>query len=437
VAWTVDQVLARAPNASVAHAAQGLAAPRKWLSLARTPEVVWGEYQGSAAKPYRVAVDLNGPAFQCSCPSRNVPCKHALGLMLVYTASPEAIRAESDTPEWLATGQQKTEKSERPADPERAAAEQEKRAMRRDQRVRDGIDDLERWLRDIAREGLTDVAARPRAYFDRMAARLVDAQATGLARRVRDLAMLPYTGSRWPERMLIDLGRLQLLLEAYRQVDMLEDPLHADVRTQVGFNESREAVLACEPTHDTWSVLGRRTVGEERLRVQRTWLHGARSGQWALVVEFAAGPMQSLDRTLVPGRRFEADACFYPGAAPGRALLREPPRAVGTVTERPAPASSVEPQLQGYAEALARNPWLERYPMAVADVVPEQAQTGGWSVVDAAGWRVPIVGDAGWQLVALSGGEPITVFGEWDGFSLLPLSAMGEESFTALGGAAA
>ena len=35
----------------------------------------------------------------------------------------------------------------------------------------------------------------------------------------------------------------------------------------------------------------------------------------------------------------------------------------------------------------------------------------------------------GWALLALSGGQPLTVQGEWDGASLRPLSALGPEGF--------
>ena len=52
-----------------------------------------------------------------------------------------------------------------------------------------------------------------------MAERLVDAQAPGLARLVRDLGGLPHRTSEWPERMLIDLGRLALLLDAARRME--------------------------------------------------------------------------------------------------------------------------------------------------------------------------------------------------------------------------
>jgi SWIM zinc finger len=43
---------------------------------------VWGLCAGSGKRPYQTVVDLTGPAYKCSCPSRKFPCKHALALLL-------------------------------------------------------------------------------------------------------------------------------------------------------------------------------------------------------------------------------------------------------------------------------------------------------------------------------------------------------------------
>ncbi len=37
--------------------------------------------------------------------------------------------------------------------------------------------------------------------------------------------------------------------------------------------------------------------------------------------------------------------------------------------------------------------------------------------------------EGGWQLMALSGGHPMTVFGEWDGSAFQPLSVWSEKRF--------
>ena len=80
--WTPEQIVALAPDAGSVKAGRELATARKWVSLGRSEQAVWGECQGSGAKPYQTKIDLSEPAFQCSCPSRKFPCKHALGLLL-------------------------------------------------------------------------------------------------------------------------------------------------------------------------------------------------------------------------------------------------------------------------------------------------------------------------------------------------------------------
>src|SRR5215218_2793575 len=99
--WTSEQILALAPDTSSAKAGRELANPRKWVTLGQSAEAAWGECKGSAALPYQTQIDLGGLAFRCSCPSRKLPCKHALGLFLIV-ASPGTAVAETAPPDWVA-----------------------------------------------------------------------------------------------------------------------------------------------------------------------------------------------------------------------------------------------------------------------------------------------------------------------------------------------
>src|SRR6266702_6950828 len=102
---TTEQVLALAADAASVKAAQGLANPGKWVSLGCGGRSVWGECQGSGKEPYRTQADLSGPAFHCSCSSRKFPCKHGLGLMLIFASKPQAVQEAAPPPwvtEWLA-----------------------------------------------------------------------------------------------------------------------------------------------------------------------------------------------------------------------------------------------------------------------------------------------------------------------------------------------
>ncbi|HEV7666444.1 MAG TPA: hypothetical protein VGQ62_23110 [Chloroflexota bacterium] len=295
------------------------------------------------------------------------------------------------------------------------------RIERREARISQGVDDLERWLHDFARAGLAEAGARPWSNFEQMSARLVDAQAPGLARLVRELGGLPYIATNWPERMLIDLGQLALLLDAWRGRRTLPADLRADVRSLVGINEPRDAVLASAAVSDTWTVLGRRVLVGERFVVQRTWLWGAVTRRWALLLEFAIAGQQ-LERRYVPGRAFSGELHFYSGAVPLRALMAEPLQA-SEETVASLPVQPIGGMLTTYAERLGRNPWLERMPAGLDQVIPQRGRDEAWWLGDrnAGGARLPCSGPLGWHLAALSGGHPIDVFGEWDGFSFWPL----------------
>ena len=217
--WDRVRVLALAPDAPSQRAAQSLASGRSWpLTGAAEPGALWGECRGSAATPYRTVVDLAGPAYQCSCPSRKFPCKHALALLLLW-----ADGSVKTTPATRPTGPPPGRyggpgrapcsagfRVPRPAGPTR-------RAEQREARVVTGLGELDRWLCDQVRQGL---AASPQAgygHWDDIAARMVDAQAPGLAERLRALASVPHSGVGWDGRLLEEYALLRLLAVAYRR----------------------------------------------------------------------------------------------------------------------------------------------------------------------------------------------------------------------------
>jgi hypothetical protein len=435
VSWTVEQVLGLAPDASAARAARDLAMQRYWRAVASAEELnaVWGEYQGSAAQPYATAVDLTGPGFKCSCPSRKSPCKHALGLMLL-AATADARLPTAEPPAWVSNwllDRHRREPRAPTVEDQEAAEDQRKRASRREERISEGVEDLDRWLQDLLRAGLAEAATRPWSTFEQMSARLVDAQAPGLARLVRHLGGLPHTTSNWPERMLIDVGQLALLLDAWRRRTQLDPPRQAEVRALVGINEPRDAVLSRPPVHDTWDVLGRRLLDGERMRVQRTWLRGQRTQRWALLLDFSVAG-QPFEQVVTPGLSFETDVYFYAGALPLRGIVGPSPRRVGAPTMLP--AQDVDGALDGYAGMLGQNPWLERAPVAISQVVPRPTRDESWWLTDPEARPVRFDAAAGWQVLALSGGTRVDVFGEWDGFTLVPLSVFADGRLVQLSG---
>lgn len=450
LSWTPEQVLGLAPDDASRKNASGLANPRRWLRLSRHEtedfNVLWGELQGSGSDPYRCVVDPNGPAFKCSCPSRKLPCKHALGLFLLYAGQP-GIFEVSAPPDWVTLWLMKrAEQSNRraarvegsgtenpatgtttePKEPSTAA--RARRAAERDRKIRAGLDDLETWLSDLLRQGLASAQTQPRSFWEATSARLVDAQAPGLARIVRKMPDLAASGEGWQERLLDQAARLYLAVEGYRRIQSLPEMHQADLRSLVGITQKQEELLDGPGVRDTWLVMGRDLDEESGLRTLRTWLIGQSSGRPALILQFAAQGAV-LDASLSPGTALSAELVYYPGAYPMRAILRERGPVQGLPVEIPGSSSWLE-VTASYAQALATYPWIERYPIII-NQVRALVENGEWALYDAENRRASLAKNFahGWTLLALSGGGPLGVFGEWNGEYLLPLSAWAAGQF--------
>lgn len=430
VTLSSDHILSLAPDAASAKAGSQLATPAKWSQLGRDERALWGECQGSGKLPYRTQIDIAEPAFKCTCPSRKFPCKHGLGLYLLLSAQPGLFTAGAAPQwvrDWLDSRQQRQEKkAEKAAEhtPEQAqasVAQARKREEKREQSVSRGLADLRTWLHDLAREGLAGVRERGPAYWNAMAARLVDAQAGGLAARLRRAGAMCFqtTLHDWERRLANELAALYLVASAWQRIDQLPDKLQRDLRSLVGFTVSKEEVLAEPPVADRWLVLAQRSSEDERIRSRATWLYGVATQRWALLMQFAAGA-QGFEQSVPVGTRFDGELCFYPSALPLRALVRQ--QSASTPIDGDAPASDGFPALlEAYADALASQPFLDSWPAILPGVVPD---AGSHTLRGADGSVIPL--DAGFRhhlhLSALSGGHPLTLVGEWDGEAFLPLA---------------
>ncbi|MEV0340015.1 DUF5691 domain-containing protein [Nocardia sp. NPDC050713] len=449
--WPEERVGALAPDASSLGAARALA--DRWRDTGCRADAVWGRCRGSGPEPYVTIVDLSGPAYSCSCPSRKTPCKHALSLLLLWSRGAVAPTAEvaDFAAEWLAWRAAHPPKptAQRTANP--ATAEQ------RRVRVTAGLEELDIWLGDQVRTGLTQADRSYRA-FETIAARMVDAQAPGVAGALHRLPLIMATRADWPEPVLREYARLHLLVAAHRRLDDLPPALRASVRTHIGYPNPAEAVRAEPVVRDQWMTLGVRSTEDDRLYTRRTWLYGRRTHRWALLVDHAFGAPAFPSTAPDLGHMAEATLHYYPSAAPLRALWGErhgtdepfttipagptadaaaptappaPPTADGATAGIPAgptTESTVRRALDAHATAIGADPWLRSWPILLRNVIPVITDAG-WQVVDAQGAALPLApGEQPWSLLAVSGGHPVTVLGEWTVDGLVPISvfAVGE-----------
>lgn len=425
--WTEDRVTALAPDASSVEAGRALGTTRKWVTLGRSERAIWGECQGSGKNPYQVRVDLSEPAFRCSCPSRKFPCKHSLGLMYILARDAAALK-NGPEPQWVTEWldsrvERAAKKTEKAATPEKAPdpVAQAKRAAKREETVAASLDEFEIWLRDLIRAGLATAQTKPMKFWEPAAARLVDAQAPGLAGMVRELPGILSSGEGWQRRVVDHIGRITLILRAARRLDKLPDDLRIETRTAIGWTIAKDDVLASSPVTDRWLVLGRCVEQDDRLKIQRTWLWGRASGRPALILDFAAGP-GLLDTSLAVGTELDADLCFYPGSLALRALIKDC-RGVSSPVDPFPGYSTLAPALTLFAQHLARCPWLPRLVLPLSAVLPIRRGQAAF-LADSTSRALLLSRRFShfWNLMALSGGHPIDIAGEWDGDTFLPVS---------------
>lgn len=412
-------ILALAPDASSAASARKLAAPGQWPSLNALEGLLWGECQGSGKIPYLTAVDLEGLVAKCSCPSRKFPCKHGLALLLLHAShggdfggqpAPESVQS------WLAGRRNRAGKSEQAAEvavkQEADPAAQARRRAAREKKVTAGLEGLHLFLADLVRDGLAAAAARPYGDWDTQAARLMDAQVPGAARR---LARIPeLLGD--PAALLAHLGELALLAEGWANREALSEDQQADLRAALGFPLNAAGLLETQGVRARWNVLGHLTVQEDALTVRRTWLrHGDHT---ALLLDFAPAG-RPLPPGLPLGHSVGAELVFAPSAFPQRAVLKGEAGEAGPLAHPP--PLDLNAMLSAHADALARNPWLERAAYLLGPVWARPGEP--WRVVDREGGSLPLAGDERplLHLLAEGGGAAAQLFGEWDGLAFTPL----------------
>lgn len=450
VRWTAEQVLALAPDDASRKAGARLSAAGPWSDAGSSGEgAVWGLCKGSGKKPYQTVIDTKGPAYKCSCPSRKFPCKHAMGLLLLWAADgASAVRTvvdvgDGEAPdwarEWLAERRERAEEQERkrkdeaggaakPADPEAAR----RRAERRATQITGGARELEQRLTDLLRGGLAAAERSGYGLWEETAARMVDAQAPGLAARVRELGSIPGSGAGWPVRLLEESALLHLLDVGWLGIDRLPAPLATTVRTRVGLPSPADG----PPVKDHWLVLAQYDTSDGKITTRRIWLYGRESGRTALVLGFGAAG-RSPQPALPVGLAIEAVLTPHAGAGQLRADLSEEvgiPSPGGT----PPPGGTTTAAVEAYGSALREDPWLESWPVTLTDVIPvpdgDVGNGEGWQLADADGESALPIAPASlarpglWQLVALSGDGPVTVFGECGHRGFVPLAAWSAHS---------
>lgn len=429
--WSPARVASMAPDDRVATAGLTLSAKGSWTGTGHSEDLLWGRCQGSGKKSYQVCVDLSGPAFRCSCPSRKIPCKHVVGLMHLWS---DGRVGEAEPADFVRQWAQRREARAAKAAARAAASAGDassagrragsQASARREQRITDGLDELDRWLTDQVEQGFATTSEGLPAALRRLAARMVDAQAPALGTRLTELADVGDRSPDWARALTAELGTIHLIVRAWQEREHLPADLVAAVHQQLGLSVRAEAVLAEPEVADHWVVTGSQDRGEGRVVARHSWLYGRRTGRWARIIAYAR-EREELPRIYTAGTQVEARLHFYPGVSL-RALSQQEYPSTGAVTDwSPAPLPIVGAR-EAWRDAVAADPWADARPAIVVGRLA--TDDGGRLALTDGAAMLPLTGGPGEhrRLALSAASDDAVVAGVLSPTGLLPLSLVTE-----------
>ena len=416
---TLDQVESLAPDSGTLNRAKKIAKPGNYDQPSGNDRALWGDALGSSH--YRTMIDFSGPAYKCSCPVNRMPCKHAMGLMVLAAQQPEAINQQEppeDVATWLAKrdATQKAKASKQSGEVKDPKA-QARRAEQRAKNVDKGLNELKRFLEDTIRIGLAESAKRTDDVWDQMQKRLVDAQARGLSRYLDWIRQEMGQGANWTDRVFRALVRLHALVAAYENRDQLPKAFVEDVRERIGWAKSKEAILQEAPVAGPWFVLNQGIKYESGLYTQSIWLMQQTTGQFALVLNFGNDfSREALQGGYQNGALMPGNAFYYSQWSPQRALLERQSAFDFTAVDDwqwffQQGHNNIAKGIEHLQKQRIQNPLQETWPLIIHKLrlVTKEGQT---ALADEAGRLLLIDRDFPriWQLMACMGNETASLF---------------------------
>lgn len=417
-----EQILTLAPDESSKKSGKDLANAAKWVSKGANDQALWGECQGSGSKPYQTQIDVTNIAFKCSCPSRKFPCKHGLGLLLLYARQKNSFTA-GEAPAWVTDWlskrvekqEKQTEKKDKPVD----EAAQARRQQARQLKVSDGIEELNAWLKDIVRNGIISIPEKGPAFFENMSRRLIDAQAPGIAGMVRSLGETNFYTEGWPTQFMNQLLRIYVITEGFKNIVSINKSLQEDIRTWIGFTQNQEELKKQNGVTDTWLVLGKQASEVDAIITEKFWLYGTQTNNYALLLQFIVRG-QGVQYNFTPGMFVQAELVFFPSVSPMRALIK---RQIATdAVSNFNKFQNWQKVADAETELNSVLPFRSERPFIISRLKPVQYNLQWWLQDEEN--KIMQLGNGYkniWKLLSLSGGKPMdmAVIGREDRFEPL------------------
>jgi hypothetical protein len=272
-----------APDSGTLSRGRSIARPGKYRKIGVSERAIWGVALGSSE--YETCVDLQGPAFRCSCPVKKQPCKHVMGMLLLVAADPSVV-VESHMPpdllEWLQKRDAAIEKKKTAPSTTSTVKDvraQEQRAEKRAANVDQGISELHRFLEDILNIGLAESSKRTDDVWQQVRRRLIDAQAAGLAEWLEQLRQGIGSGDDWVRKSCYRIVQLHLLTAAFSGRQQLPETWQEDIKRRIGWYRARHTYV--RSVKGRWLILGVRRQTTSEYERQLVWMFYPPAGEFA------------------------------------------------------------------------------------------------------------------------------------------------------------
>ncbi|MCL1791497.1 MAG: SWIM zinc finger domain-containing protein [Peptococcaceae bacterium] len=228
---TEDLISLFAGSATVTANGKSLAGKGSFTSLSVSQEgdLFFGLCQGSGKTPYACSVDFaepDKPVARCSCPSRQIPCKHAVGLLFCRLRNNTFVVAE--VPEDIASKRKKLRAREEKKASEGGAGSEKKLVPLTKQRVSaaskkfqaqlEGLELAEKILHNIVKGGLHSIDRRNEKLYADQVKELGNYYISGIQAAMTDLLAAAAEGQKNQDfvQALRQLGYLNALLQKAR-----------------------------------------------------------------------------------------------------------------------------------------------------------------------------------------------------------------------------
>lgn len=199
---TTQKIEGYAQNLEAAKNGRALVAKNKFanLKIDKDQTLIWGDCAGSGKNPYYCSADFieeNNPVFRCNCPSRQFPCKHALGLMFAYQQQASGFTID-EIPQDITNKRDKIEKKQEKKEQEKKSlkekAEQPKKVnkaavIKKIDTQLLGIQTAGKILNNIVQNGLSSINAKEKRNLQTQIKELGNYYIPGIQTAYNDLLL--------------------------------------------------------------------------------------------------------------------------------------------------------------------------------------------------------------------------------------------------------